>query len=240
MNAIAGGDHREPIARWQALMSDRRKRLLLAAVTGLLAFWALGLVAVANREEPAEDNGYAIVEGDPSPFRGGALPDGVAGAPAPRFELAAARGGRVDTARLEGRPYVVTFLYVDCDDVCPLIAIELKQALEHLGARAADVTVLAVRVDPEGDTRAAVRRWLEKLRMPDNFRYLIGTAKQLQPVWRSHYAAPQPRGKPDSAHSASIGLIDREGRWRTKFSGGVPVAPADIAHDLRLLLDERG
>jgi cytochrome oxidase Cu insertion factor (SCO1/SenC/PrrC family) len=57
-------------------------------------------------------------------------------------------------------------------------------------------------------------------------------------VWRSHYAAPQPRGNPDSAHSASIWLIDRKGRWRTKFSGGVPVAPADIAHDLRLLLDE--
>lgn len=219
-------------------MSDRRKRLLLAAVTGLLAFWAIGLVALAGRDEPGEDNGYAIVEGDRSPFRGGTLPDGVAGAPAPRFALGTARGGRLDTARLKGRPYVVTFLYVNCDDVCPLIAIELKQALEQLGARAGDVTVLAVSADPEGDTRVAVRRWLAKLRLPDNFRYLIGTAKQLQPVWRSHYAAPQPRGNPNSAHSASIWLVDRKGRWRTKFSGGVPVAPADIAHDLRLLLDE--
>lgn len=219
-------------------MSDQRKRLLLAAVTGLLAFWAIGLVALAGREQPDEDNGFAIVEGDRSPFRGGTLPDGVAGAPAPRFALADARGGRVDTERLQGRPYVVTFLYVNCKDVCPLIAIELKQALEQLGSRADDVTVLAVSVDPEGDTRPAVRRWLQKLRMPDNFRYLIGTAKQLQPVWRDHYAAPQPRGNPNSAHSASIWLIDRKGRWRTKFSGGVPVPPADIAHDLRLLLDE--
>ncbi|MFP5380065.1 MAG: SCO family protein [Vicinamibacteria bacterium] len=219
-------------------MSDRRKRLLLAAVTGLLTFWAIGLAALASREEPDENNGYAIVQGDRSPFRGGTLPDGVTGEPAPRFALAAARGGCVDTERLQGRPYVVTFLYVDCDDVCPLIAVELKQALEQLGSRADEVTVLAVSADPEGDTRSAVRRWLKKLRMPENFRYLIGTAKQLQPVWRDHYAAPQPRGNPNSAHSASIWLVDRKGRWRTKFSGGVPVAPADIAHDLRLLLDE--
>lgn len=219
-------------------MSERRKRLLLAAVTAVFAFWAIGLVALASREEPDEDNGFAIVEGDRSPFRGGTLPAGVAGAPAPRFSLPAARGGRLDTERLKGRPYVVTFLYVNCDDVCPLIAIELKQALEQLGTRADDVTVLAVSADPEGDTQPAVRRWLEKLRLPDNFRYLIGTPKQLQPVWRSHYAAPQPRGNPNSAHSASIWLVDRQGRWRTKFSGGVPVPPADIAHDLRLLLDE--
>ena len=74
--------------------------------------------------------------------------------------------------------------------------------------------------------------------MPANFHYLIGSDAQLQPVWRSHYAAPQPRDNANSAHTASIWLIDRQGRWRTKFSGGIPVAPADIAHDLRLLLDE--
>lgn len=163
---------------------------------------------------------------------------GVAGEAAPRFVLDDARAGRVDTRRLTGRPYVVTFLYVNCKDVCPLIGVELRQALEQLGARGKQVSVLAVSADPRGDTRAAVRRWLSKLRMPANFHYLIGSDAQLQPVWRSHYAAPQPRGTANSAHTASIWLIDRQGRWRTKFSGGIPVRPADIAHDLHLLLNE--
>jgi protein SCO1/2 len=220
-------------------MSDRHKRQLTAATIALIALWSLTLVALANRDERDPNAAAGSVDGaPPTPFRGGMLPDGVYGRAAPRFVLDDARGGRVDTRRLAGRPYVVTFLYVDCKDVCPLIGVELRQALEQLGSRAKNVTVLAVSADPRADTRAAVRRWLTKLRMPANFRYLIGTDKQLQPVWRSHYAAPQPRDNANSMHSASIWLIDRQGRWRTKFSGGIPVAPADIAHDLRLLLNE--
>lgn len=220
-------------------MPNRRKRLLMVGLTALLGIWAVGLAALAGRDEPDKNPGAAVVEGGArSPFRGGALPAGVSGRAAPRFALDDAHGGRVDTRRLQGRPYVVTFLYVDCKDVCPLIGSELKQALTQLGPRGRDVAALAVSADPRGDTRGAVRRWLAKMRMPANFHYLIGTDEQLQPVWRSHYAAPQPRGNPDSEHSASIWLIDRHGHWRTKFSGGVPVAPADIAHDLRRLLNE--
>jgi cytochrome oxidase Cu insertion factor (SCO1/SenC/PrrC family) len=74
--------------------------------------------------------------------------------------------------------------------------------------------------------------------MPANFHYLVGTRRALAPVWKAHYAAPQPRDREESAHSASIWLVDRRGRWRAKFSGGIPVAPGDIAHDLRTLLDE--
>lgn len=220
-------------------MSERDKRLLIAGAIALLAIAVGGCLALAGRQQPHKDAASATFKGgERIAFRGGTLPPGVGGRPAPRFALDDARGGRVDTRRLRGRPYVVTFLYVDCKDVCPLIGAELKQALQRLGRRAQDVTMIAVSADPRGDTRTAVRRWLARLRMPRNFRYLVGSEERLQPVWRSHYAAPQPRGKSSSAHTASIWLIDRRGRWRTKFSGGMPVAPADIAHDLRLLLDE--
>jgi cytochrome oxidase Cu insertion factor (SCO1/SenC/PrrC family) len=58
------------------------------------------------------------------------------------------------------------------------------------------------------------------------------------PVWRAYFAAPQPPGVRESKHTASIWLIDRSGRLLTKFSGGSPVPPRDLAHDLRLLLAE--
>ena len=117
---------------------------------------------------------------------------------------------------------------------------ELRQALELLGGRADELAVAAVSVDPEGDTPEVVRLWLERLRLPRNFHYLIGAEEELRPVWDAYFAAPQERGVKESLHTASIWLVDRRGRWRAKFSGGVPVPPRDIAHDLRVLLREGG
>lgn len=158
---------------------------------------------------------------------------------APRFALRNARGRRTSTADLTGRPYAVTFLYTSCTDVCPLIAQELREALRLLGRDAGDVAVVAISADPEGDTPAKVRRWLRRLRLSRNFHYLIGSRSELRPVWKAHFAAPQPRGSEESRHSASIWLVDKRGRWRTKFSAGAAIPPRDLAHDLRLLLRER-
>lgn len=220
-------------------MSGRNQRVLL---TCAFAVFGMVMIALLVVQRPAADlgdaAGVAVVEDDSSPFRAGSLPPGVGGARAPQFTLDDARGGRLNTRELHGRPYLVTFLYAGCRDVCPLIGQEIKQALERIAGRGDEVTSLAVSVDPRGDTPEAVREWLHIQAMPDNFRYLLGTRRELAPVWDAHYAGPQPDDRIESAHTASIWLIDRRGRWRAKFSGGAPVQPADLAHDLRILLDE--
>ncbi|HEU4703094.1 MAG TPA: SCO family protein, partial [Conexibacter sp.] len=60
------------------------------------------------------------------------LPPGLAGRAAPRIRLTDARGGTFDTRSLAGRPYLVTFLYANCPDVCPLIGAQLRDTLERL------------------------------------------------------------------------------------------------------------
>jgi cytochrome oxidase Cu insertion factor (SCO1/SenC/PrrC family) len=119
------------------------------------------------------------------------------------------------------------------------IGQEIGRALRQLNPDER-VVALAVSVDPEGDTPARVRRWLREQRVPANFHYLVGTRRELRPVWKSYYVASQPRHSHESRHTTSIWLIDGRGRLRTKFSAGVPVPSADIVHDLRLLTRERG
>lgn len=213
------------------------KLAVIAAVVLAAVPVVLGLSGVLSADDA--EGPSVIAPAQEGPFKGGHLPDGVRGAKAFRFELEDARGGTTATAGVAGKPYIVTFLYTACPDVCPLIGAELRRALELLGRRADQVAVLAVSVDPKGDTPAAVRRWLELHRLPENFHYLVGGEAELKPVWDAYYAAPQIPGRADSAHTASIWLIDRKGRIRTKFSGGIPVPPEDIAHDLEILLDER-
>ena len=217
-------------------MADARRGRIAAAAVAAVAL-AIGAAAILSADDEGEGP-TAIAPEQRGPFRGGHLPDGVRGARAFEFELRDARGGTTGTREVVGRPYVVTFLYTDCPDVCPLIGAELRRALELVDDNAGKVAVLAVSVDPRRDTGPAVRRWLDLHRLPANFHYLIGPEAELKPVWDAYYAAPQIPGRPDSAHTASIWLIDRRGRIRTKFSGGMPVPPEDIAHDLRLLLRE--
>ncbi len=170
-------------------------------------------------------------------FRGVAsLPPGLLGRPAPRMRQTDVRGGVLDTNALRGRPYAVTFLYVNCPDVCPLITQETVQALHDLGAQAGRVAVVAVSVDPRGDTRANVEAFLARHRAPANFHYLIGSEAQLAPIWRGYRAAPQIVGDPNSSHTAAIWLIDRRGRLAAEFDAGAAFDPSDLAHDMEVLL----
>lgn len=222
----------------------RLRRPLLVGFTAFLIVWAgaLAYLTIERYSEGADSTTSQVAQSEPKtgPFRGDKLPDGIIGREAPDFRLTDAHGRRVDTERLEGRPYLVTFLYTNCPpgDTCPTIAAELRQALDQLGPRADQATVLAVSVEPKGDTPAAARRWLRRYRLPDNFRFLVGSKEELKPLWDKYYVGAQDPDNEQSFHTSNIWFIDAEGRWRSKFSAGPPVPPADLAHDLDVLLDE--
>ena len=172
------------------------------------------------------------------PFRGATqLPPGLAGHPAPAFRLPDARGGNLASSRLLGHPYAVTFLYTECPDVCPLIGEEIRAALADMGPRARRVSIVGVSVDPRHDTAANVRVWLRRHREPANFHYLIGSQDQLKPLWNGYFAAPQLPGDPQSSHTAAVWLVDRRGHLAAKYDAGAAFSPADLAHDMGVLLD---
>jgi protein SCO1 len=210
---------------------------LAAALSVLAGALFLAVIVLATRGERERQEVPAATFPDKAgPFHADLLPDGVAGRRAPVFELADPRGGQFLTASLADRPYLVTFLFTDCTDICPVIGQIVRRAFEALGEQAADVNAIAISVDPNGDTPEAVRRWLRQQRLPSNFHYLIGSERELEPVWKSYFAAPQPEGVSGGRHTANIWLVDRRGRWRAKYSAGAPIDPSNLAADLRLLL----
>jgi protein SCO1/2 len=153
-----------------------------------------------------------------------------------QFALRDQDGKLVRMADQRGRYTVVTNLFVNCPDVCPLIATNLNQALRRLKPQErAQVRMLAVSVDPEGDTPAAVRRYVKEHRLLPEFRYLMGTRAELQRVWRGFHIAV---GDDPNAvtHSAYELLVDPEGRGRVLYDA--QVTAAQVVHDLRLLMRE--
>jgi protein SCO1/2 len=156
--------------------------------------------------------------------------------PASDFALTDQAGRVVRLSAERGRFVLVTFLYTNCPDVCPLIASNLNAALRELGPQRKEVRVLAVSVDPKGDTPAAVRAYARAHRLVPQFRYLIGTPAELRRVWARYDVLAVAR-KPDLVdHVAYTVLVDREGKRRVVYDS--QVRALQVVHDLRVLLKE--
>jgi protein SCO1 len=107
-------------------------------------------------------------------------------APPPDFALRDQYGHLVRLSALRGKVVLLTFLYTHCPDVCPLTANNLNSVLARLGPARADVRVLAVSVDPKGDTPTAVKAFIRSHRLRPQFHYLTGTEKVLRSIWRAY------------------------------------------------------
>jgi protein SCO1 len=156
--------------------------------------------------------------------------------PAPALSLQDAAGRRFTLSSRRGRYVLVTFLYTHCPDVCPLIASNLNTVLRTLGPKS-NVEVLAVSVDPKGDTVAAVRAYEKRMHLRPGFHFLIGTRAALRPVWAAWHVLAVDR-KPDLVdHVAYTALVDTTGKQRVLYDSQVNAQ--QVLHDLRLLKKQR-
>lgn len=166
--------------------------------------------------------------------------------PAPAIALSDSQGQPVSLAGYRGRPVVVSFLYTDCPDVCPVIGQRIGQALGIVGDKAAEVAVLIVSVDPEGDTPEKAQAFMEKHGLAgDGRHYLLGDEQTLPPIWLAYGVGTAPLTAPSRqsgagaplgriGHTDATFLIDREGQKRTLLRG--EATAAEIARGLRILL----
>jgi protein SCO1/2 len=148
---------------------------------------------------------------------------------APPIALHDDRGRAVRLSDFRGKWVAVAFIYTHCPDVCPLIAQNLNRAL----AKAPELRVVAVSVDPKGDTPAAVRAFIRARHLSGTFRYLIGSRAQLSPVWRAWHVATAPGPANTVSHSSFEVLVDPRGRERAYYDA--QVTAADVLHDLKAL-----
>lgn len=202
----------------------------LSIVTGVvtaLAFAAL-LAGYLTRDDDPGDGRDATADGviaEQTGFRGARIAPGV---PAPDFDLRDENGDRLTMRDLRGKPVVVTFLYSTCEDTCPATAQQIRGALDQLGR---DVPVVAISVDPKGDSEESARRFLAEQSMTGRMKFALGTREELEPLWRAYGTTPQTVRQD---HMARAVLIDARGRQRVGFPMN-ETSPDMIAHDLAVL-----
>lgn len=163
------------------------------------------------------------------PYRGFRPPPDVH---APDFALRSYRGRLVRMSDMRGRVVLVTFIDTDCTDKCPIIASQVAAGLRLLPPRARHhVAALAITVDPRVDTPQSARRFLAE-RRASSLDFLLGTVKELRPVWKAFFVVAAPQTGSSNIHSADARIFDREGLWVSTLRPGVDLSPRNVAHDL--------
>jgi protein SCO1/2 len=153
---------------------------------------------------------------------------------APDFELRDSLGHMVRLSAYRGRAVLLTFIYDHCPDVCPLIVGNLHNALVQLGGQANRVQVIAVSVDPRGDTPKTVKTFLRAHEMTGRMAYLIGSKRRLTPVWKEwHVAVEASPDRREVGHSAFVYGITGSGKVSALYPADFK--PAWIKHDVPIL-----
>jgi protein SCO1 len=154
----------------------------------------------------------------------------------PQFALKDSTGKLVRLSQFKGKAVLLTFIYDHCPDTCPLIVANLHNALLKLGSAASKLQIIAVSVDPRGDTPATVKAFLAAHEMTGRMEYLIGSFKELAPVWRVYgvevQASPNKREN-TVGHSAFMYGITGSGSVLVLYPPNFE--PSWIVHDAPLL-----
>lgn len=200
--------------------------LALVVIAGVVAALTIGGSSAAPRQPGATgDTGAYHAAGLLSPARA-----------APPLQLDSYLGRPVDLRAYRGKAVLVTFLYSHCPDVCPLIASNLRVALEQMGpAVASKAQIIVVSVDPRGDTPKAVSAFLAEHGMTGRMQYLIGSAGELARVWSAWGVGSERDAQQPGLvnHSGLVYGITASGKQATIYAANF--RPADIAHDVPLL-----
>jgi protein SCO1 len=192
----------------------------------LVAFAVVAVAAVAIRSAVAS----------PSSPRSVVVQDRLAGTvvwpagmrPAPSFALRDQSGRLVTTHSLRGRVWAITFLDSSCTKACPIAARDLATTQHSIGAHH-PLSVIIISVLPNYDTPARVRAFAHKAGLTGDWHWLLGTRRQLVPVWRA-YGIFVVTGL---EHTAALYLVDKTGDVRV--ADAIPFVPAQLAGSARLL-----
>jgi protein SCO1/2 len=154
----------------------------------------------------------------------------------PQFALRDSLGHLIRLSQFRGKAVLLTFIYDHCPDTCPLIVGNLHNALFRLGPAASKLQIIAVSVDPKGDTPTTVKAFLAAHEMTGRMEYLIGTFSELAPVWRAYgiqVEASPDRREQTVGHSAFLYGITGRGSVLVVYPP--TFEPAWIAHDAPIL-----
>jgi cytochrome oxidase Cu insertion factor (SCO1/SenC/PrrC family) len=206
--------------------------LLLAVILGLGVGLGVHRLTAGTAAAPATVSSRYGMHGEAA-WAAGARP-------APAIDTLRDQTGKLfSLALLRGRSVAIVFFDSHCRQECPLEGRELAAAERSMPAAQRPVLV-AVSVNPLDTPASAVsaaKAW--GLASVAPWHWLMGTRKQLAPVWAAYhiYVSPHPVDG-DIEHTEALYLVDRRGYERSAYL--YPFLRRYVSSDLHTLAAGKG
>ncbi len=160
--------------------------------------------------------------------------------PAGQFSLTDQGGARFGTAELAGKPWIAAFFFTRCPTICPKITRRMKELQITAKAKRIDVRFVSISVDPENDTPAVLREYIEKNAIDtSSWTLLTGDYEAVKKTTLDGFKVAL-AGKADAAaedfgimHGSHLVLVDKAGQIRGYYK-------TSDDHEMRLLMVHAG
>jgi cytochrome oxidase Cu insertion factor (SCO1/SenC/PrrC family) len=139
--------------------------------------------------------------------------------PAPAFVLESASGRSISLDSLRGKVVLLSFFDSTCNDICSVVATELRIALSDLGADASKVVILGVNTDPVATSldAASEAQVAGGLGESAQWHFLTGSLARLDSVWKAYGVTIEVQKSTGVvSHNDLLYFIDAEGRLRLR------------------------
>jgi protein SCO1/2 len=179
-------------------MTARRLRIALWVLVAIAALG--GVLLVLQRPAPSARPEMATIGGP--------------------FTLTGSDSRPFPSSRLNGKPAAIFFGFTNCPDVCPTTLARLVKLRRQLGGGDEAMSIVFITVDPERDGPAEVGSYAGLFNAP--VIGLTGSPADIERVKKQFGAfsqkVEQPGGGYSVDHTASVFLMDRNGRFVATLS----------------------
>ena len=134
-----------------------------------------------------------------------------------RFVLTDHDGNEVDSAKLHGTPYAVSFFFSSCPTFCRDLNKQLRKSNDAVAD--ADIRFFTITVDPDVDTVPVLKKYADSFdAKAERWSFLTGAKKDLVAIGQGSFNEVVDR----ATHTDSILLVDKWGRYRDRFKWSSP------------------
>jgi len=212
----------------------KRRLVLIATCSALLAVLLI-LGAVLSRTSSSSSGLEAGLASNPVLDPGTALTGQAA-----NFTLTDQFGQRVSMRSFRGQVVILAFNDSECTTVCPLTTTAMVDAKQMLGAAGTHVALLGIDANPTATAVKDVRAYSAVHGMLHQWRFLTGSLRQLERVWKAYGIAVEIiRGQID--HTPALYVIGPQGKlsklYLTQMSyASIPQLGQELAQEASSLL----